>query len=155
LNRRAAIACLLLSLLAFPTGGTAHSEEQGTAGIRLNWTPKGLIAAHASASPARRRLIERALRAHGTAALPALRAALEGGVRQAPWRRLVSTITVDFHRAHVPDGMVYIPAGHLEIPRKKRPWGPSGKRQWVRAFYLDRHEVTVEAWRAPRRNWHP
>jgi formylglycine-generating enzyme required for sulfatase activity len=43
--------------------------------------------------------------------------------------------------------MVYVPAGPVEVPREHRPWGPSGVRRDVGAFYVDRTEVTVGAWR--------
>lgn len=55
--------------------------------------------------------------------------------------------------AQVPAGMVFIPAGELEVPRGEPPFGPSGTRKRVGAFYMDRHETTVgemAAWRAAR-----
>ncbi len=53
-----------------------------------------------------------------------------------------------WHRARTPEGMVFVPAGWVEVPRTSAPWGPSGARRYVPAFYMDTHEVTVRAWRA-------
>jgi len=80
----------------------------------------------------------------------ALRAASKKGPASLQVRltRLLGRIEVDWQRANVPSGMVYIPAGALEVPRTRPPWGPSGKRITVPAFYIDKTEVTVGAWTA-------
>ena len=62
--------------------------------------------------------------------------------------RLLRRITTDWQRARTPKGMVYVPAGALEVPRVKAPWGPSGTRVQVAAFYIDKTEVSVADWRA-------
>ena len=62
--------------------------------------------------------------------------------------RLALRLEQAFHRCHVPPGMVYVPAGSVEVPRTRGTPGPSGRRVQVRPFYMDRTEVTVGAWRA-------
>ena len=60
---------------------------------------------------------------------------------------LRQSIVNAWYRARTPKGMVFVPEGYVEVPRAKAPWGPSGERQHVHAFYMDIHEVTVEKWR--------
>ncbi len=62
--------------------------------------------------------------------------------------RLALRLEEAFHRSRIPYDMVYIPAGSLEVPRARGTPGPSGLRVRVRAFYMDRTEVTVGKWNA-------
>lgn len=113
-------------------------------------TPAELVAAFAEGPVERRTAVEAEIRQRGTACVAALRALQEkaAAALQVRLTRLLGRIEVDWQRAHVPRGMVYIPAGALEVPRVRRPWGPSGKRVRVPAFYMDKTEVTVGAWTA-------
>ena len=92
----------------------------------------------------------RAIEEQGVAAVPALRRAArscdEG--RRGRLIRLIDRMVATWQRAQTPKGMVFVPAGYVELPRVAAPWGPSGERKAVRAFYIDRTEVTVGAWRA-------
>jgi len=108
-----------------------------------------LLQAFLKAPPAAVAALERTLRARGPSIAPLLRAARKAASvgTQARIDRLYRRLELDFHRAHVPKGMVYVPAGVVELPRTREPWGPRGKRAHVHAFYLDRTEVTVAAWR--------
>lgn len=111
--------------------------------------PAKLVAAWLGAAPAARPALAAKLRAMGAKAVPALKAARAAADEACGGRidRLLARIRVDHHRAHVPAGMVYVPAGPLEVPRDEAPWGPSGARREVGAFYLGRTEVTIAAWR--------
>ena len=62
-------------------------------------------------------------------------------------RRALSLVTEDWQRARTPEGMVFVPAGSVEVPRDEAPHGPSGRRAHVAAFYIDRTETTIAAWR--------
>jgi len=113
-------------------------------------TAAALVKAWLAAGAAERPACTRRLRAAGAPAAPALRAARKDA-NAATQKRidvLLLRMRVDFERASTPSGMIYIPAGDLEVPRAKRPWGPSGARRAVPAFYIDRTEVTVARWRA-------
>ncbi len=141
----AAAALLLVILCALPTAG---SDEVPATEDKAR-SPEALILALLRAKPDDARPLERALRARGPKLAPLLRAARAkasaGG--RARIDRLYRRIELDHHRAHVPKGMVYIPAGLFERPLAKAPYGPSGERGQVKAFYIDRTEVTVGAWR--------
>lgn len=137
-----ATALLLAATFGLPL---AHPDEAGP-----KRTPADLVADFAHGPTVSRDAAATQIRRLGTACVAALRDAYEKG--EAPLRarikRLLGRIEVDWQRANVPRGMVYIPAGALEVPRAKRPWGPSGKRITVPAFYIDKTEVTVGAWSA-------
>jgi formylglycine-generating enzyme required for sulfatase activity len=63
---------------------------------------------------------------------------------------LRSEVAEDWWRARTPEGMVFVPAGPVRLPNDEpREPGPGGTA-WMPAFYLDRTEVTVGAWRAWR-----
>ncbi len=106
-----------------------------------------------SSGAARRAAIESELRRRGTKAVPAIRKAR----REAPahedriLERVLGGIREDWHRSRLPKGMVYVPAGYVEEPRTRSPWGPNRTRHWVDAFYIDKLEVSVAQWRAWRR----
>lgn len=110
-----------------------------------------LVAAWLTAEGKERSVLGARVRACGPKAARALRAAAAEATpettRHRRIERLLGRIREDHHRAHTPAGMIYIPAGLLEVPREGRPWGPSGERRKVPAFYIDRTEVTIEAWR--------
>ncbi len=81
-------------------------------------------------------------------AAPHVRAGLARAPDDPALQALWAHLSVSWHRQHLPAGMVYIPQGALELPRHQGPrWGPSGERVQVAAFYIDRTEVTVGAWR--------
>jgi formylglycine-generating enzyme required for sulfatase activity len=124
-------------------GVTARADESPK-------SAEGLVRALLDAPRPKLSPIETRLRKLGPAAAPAIRAAREGTSAEGRARlaRILARIIEDFHRAHTPPGMDYVPAGELEVPRARSPWGPSGARTEVGAFYLDRTEVTVGAWRA-------
>ena len=130
---------LLLALL--PAMRPASAEDV---------TPDALVASWLAADVKARGPLGSRVRKLGPKAAPALRAAARDAdaARRKRIEALLRRIQVDHHRAHTPTGMIYIPAGPLEVPRDGRPWGPSGTRRQVGAFYLDRTEVTVGAWRA-------
>ncbi len=111
--------------------------------------PAALVGAWLAAKPVARERLAARVRAAGAKAAPALRKAAVGAEpgRRRRIERLLGRIRADHHRAHTPRGMIYVPAGALEVPRAEAPWGPSGARRQVPAFYIDRTEVTVRAWR--------
>lgn len=133
-------ALLLPLLLLAPCTRPACAEET---------TPSALVEAWLAADVHARGPLAARVRKLGPRAVPALRAAARGSddSRGRRIEALLGRIRVDHHRAHTPAGMIYIPAGPLEVPRGSAPWGPSGTRRQVGAFYLDRTEVTVGAWR--------
>lgn len=137
---RLVAAVLALAALLALAPAPAPAAEDDAAALVAAW--------QAAEGRARYRLAGR-LRALGAKAAPALRAAAgsaEVGMRKR-LDALLARIRVDHHRAHTPAGMVYVPAGAVEVPRSKAPWGPSGTRRQVGAFYMQRTEVTVGAWR--------
>jgi formylglycine-generating enzyme required for sulfatase activity len=103
--------------------------------------------------PAERRRAHADLRRRGPEVLTTLPPT--GTARSAEQRRalsiLRSEVIEDWGRARTPEGMVYVPAGPVRLPHEdeSRDPGPGGTA-WVPAFYLDRTEVTVGAWRAWR-----
>jgi formylglycine-generating enzyme required for sulfatase activity len=109
-----------------------------------------LVRSFLSGSALESLLAEREIRTRGLACVAGLRAAEEGANegQRARIRKLLARLEVAWQREQTPEGMVYIPAGHLEVPRIKSPWGPSGKRVEVPAFYIDKTEVSVGAWRS-------
>ncbi len=111
--------------------------------------PERLLQALLEAPDAELKAHERALRRLGApvAALVRARLAAAEGRPRARLERLLRRLELDWHRAKCPAGMIYVPAGAVEVPRDKEPWGPSGRRETVPAFYIDRTEVTVAAWR--------
>jgi formylglycine-generating enzyme required for sulfatase activity len=92
----------------------------------------------------------RALRRRGSACAAALRVAGTAAdeAQRARIERLLGRLEGDWQRAQTPAGMAYVPAGAVEVPRAKAPWGPSGTRAQVSAFYIDIFEVSVADWRA-------
>ncbi len=142
MSRVVAIAALLLA-----AGGVHAGDDLATL------TPDALVARWRAAPREQRPALERAIRARGAPCLKALRAVGEDAslAQRAGAGRMMARIRNDWARKHVPKGMVYIPAGPLEVPRAKAPWGPSGTRRIVGAFYIDRTEVTVGAWRTWRK----
>ena len=138
---------LLLLLVCLPWVPTAAVADESKAPDAT-----ALVRAWLAAEPKARGALASKVRACGPRAAPALRKASEDALRDEATRRrverLLGRIREDHHRAHTPAGMIYIPAGLLEVPRERQPWGPSGERRKVPAFYIDRTEVTVGAWRA-------
>jgi formylglycine-generating enzyme required for sulfatase activity len=112
--------------------------------------PARLVARWLAASGEHRPLFDAELRRRGPAVVPALRGvgAEATPVQRARAGRLLAQIRDDWARRNTPEGMVYVPAGPVEVPRASAPWGPTGTRRVVAAFYVDRTEVTVAAWRA-------
>ena len=135
-------AGLLVVLLLLPWG-VARAEDDAAPDA------PALVRAWLAAEGAARDPLAARVRKLGAEAAPALRAAAEGAAPALRRRieRLLARIRDDHHRAHTPAGMVYVPAGSLEVPRAQAPWGPSGERRRVEAFYIGRTEVTVGAWR--------
>lgn len=82
----------------------------------------------------------------GTHALPALRETPAPGL-EVQVHAVRACILAAWQRAQTPEGMVFVPAGDIEVPRERPPFGPSGARELVPAFYLDRVEVSARAWR--------
>jgi formylglycine-generating enzyme required for sulfatase activity len=140
---------LLLAVAAVRGPGLLAEEPPGAPALRA-LDAAALVARWRAAPRGRRQAIEVEIRRRG----PACAAALRAIGADAPPRdragagRMLARLRVDWHRAHVPAGMAYVPEGPLEIPRAEKPWGPSGERRAVGAFYIDRTEVTVGAWRA-------
>ena len=93
-----------------------------------------------------------AVRAKGRAVVEDLRRVRgRNATAQERVDRALTLIAQDWHRTQVPEGMVYVPAGAVEVPRtpsRLGDHGPSGKRAAVAAFYIDRTEVSVQMWRA-------
>lgn len=145
---RALLVSAALVLLACLGPGWAHSEEPEEP--EQTSSPPELVAAFLGGPVGQQAEIAARIRRLGTVCVPALRAARKVAVAALEERltRLLGRIEVDWQRANVPRGMVYIPAGALELPRTRPPWGPSGKRVSVPAFYIDKTEVTVGAWTA-------
>ncbi|MEZ6027819.1 MAG: SUMF1/EgtB/PvdO family nonheme iron enzyme [Planctomycetota bacterium] len=120
-----------------PAGGVpAADHEQATDAVRA-WLAAG--------APVDGPLLE-ALRELGTHALPALRATPAPG-HEAQVRAVRASIVAAWQRAQTPEGMVFVPAGDIEVPSERPPFGPSGTRELVPAFYLDRLEVSAREWR--------
>lgn len=138
---------LLTCLAALLAGGAGARAEEPPSAEKV--TPEALVARWLAAGAAGRPALEAELRRRGPSALAALRAVGPSATRaqRAGVGRIIARIRADWARKHVPEGMVYIPAGPLEVPRASAPWGPSGTRRVVPAFYIDRTEVTVAAWR--------
>ena len=148
-------ACLLFGLVLALAGGASGEDDPtptpgegdpalaklGDEDLVERW-----FAADGKARVALRVEIER----RGAVLITALRArakrAPSATARAA--ERLALRVEQAFHKHHTPPGMVYIPAGSLEVPRMRGTPGPSGTRTQVGAFYIDRTEVTVGAWRA-------
>lgn len=133
---------LLAAILVL--GSPAVAEE------RAQVSTADLVRALLAAKPDGVKALERTLRARGPTVAAAVRGARAGadGGGKARLDRLLRRLELDWHRAQCPEGMLYVPAGALEKPRSTRPWGPSGEREHVPAFYIGRTEVTVAAWRA-------
>jgi formylglycine-generating enzyme required for sulfatase activity len=133
---------LLLALAvcwALPVPAAADDAQEAEACV-ARW-----LAAPWAGEASARRDVE----ALGVAALAALRAAAATHADAAPRiARLRAGIVERWQRAQVPPGMVFVPAGMVVLPRPAAPFGPSGERAYVPAFYIDRTEVTVAAWRA-------
>jgi formylglycine-generating enzyme required for sulfatase activity len=93
------------------------------------------------------------LRARGPAVLAELPA--PEAARSLEQRRALEdvrrAVREDWGRQRTPAGMVYVPAGRVRLPgRVGNEVGPGPDVTLVSAFYLDRTEVTVGAWRAWR-----
>ena len=136
---------LLLLLLGIPTGAVLGEDE----------APVALPVAFLRGTAAEQTRAAAEIRRRGRVYVGLLRTARKGAGAADPAlreriTRLLALIETDWQRAQTPEGMVYIPAGALEVPREKAPWGPSGARTQVAAFYIDKTEVTVAAWRAYR-----
>lgn len=137
------LACgLLVCALLGP--GRVHAEDSAPVDVGA------LVQTWLEASGSARGPLTSRLRALGAKAAPAVRAAEKGATAAQRKRlgRLLARLREDHQRAATPAGMIYIPAGLLEVPRGAAPWGPSGTRRHVDAFYLARTEVTVGQWRA-------
>ncbi|MDA1196280.1 MAG: SUMF1/EgtB/PvdO family nonheme iron enzyme [Planctomycetota bacterium] len=133
----------LVLLAALVVAPIARAEDPIPADVRA------LVRTWLEAAPDARAPLAERIRAAGVPAARALQAECAQGP-EAERRRveaLLERVREDFHRREMPAGMVYIPAGSLEVPRTAVPWGASGERTAVDAFYLDRTEVTVGAWR--------
>jgi formylglycine-generating enzyme required for sulfatase activity len=88
------------------------------------------------------------LRRRGPAAASALIATARGGtpaLRRSAGA-VLARVREDWHRSRVPEGMVYVPQGSIVRPSRIEPRGFRGRRL-VDAFYIDRVEVTVRAWK--------
>lgn len=136
-------ALLLASLLLVAAPRVVADDDTASEALVARW-----LRADADGRPA----LERTLRQRGVHAVRALEQGAAGDGIAACDRERLERIARDlreaWHRARCPDGMAYVPAGRIEVPRAKRPWGPSGETTAVEAFYVDRHEVSVGAWRA-------
>lgn len=151
----------LVAMLLIAGGGWAYADDEPAA---LAPCVQRLV--QADVRGAARALA--AVRQEGIAVAPDLRRAIkQNAANEKRWlrlRRALAWITEDWQRAQTPKGMVYVPAGPVEVPRDERPHGPAGKRVDVAAFYIDKTEATVGAWRAwcaaltareaPRTRWH-
>jgi formylglycine-generating enzyme required for sulfatase activity len=150
MTRLAPASLLVLLALALACAGRAGAGEAPggaqPAGVR---DAPALVRALLAADQAQVPDLEARLRALGPPAAPALRAARAAApeLRRTRLDRVLALLLDDYRRRQAPAGMVYVPAGALEVPRTRAPWGPSGTRTHVGAFYLDRTEVTVGAWR--------
>jgi len=151
IGRRAALQLAFCGLLLFG----AHVVRADDEATQLRECKVAVLLERLTANgAAQRAAIEAELRRRGPKAVPALRKAR----REAPahedriLERVLAAIREDWHRSRVPRSMVYVPAGYVEEPRARRPWGPSRTRRWVEAFYIDKLEVSVAQWRAWRRH---
>lgn len=142
--RRTLFALLLVAIPA----GVAFADERPLRGADESALVRQVIEGSAVA----RKRAETELRRRGVRMVHPVRRAM-GQARahaRAALKRLAEQLLQDYHRRHQPPGMVYVPAGSLVEPRAVHPWGPGATRTHVAAFYLDRTEVTVGAWRAWR-----
>jgi formylglycine-generating enzyme required for sulfatase activity len=136
-------------VLADDDAGGAPTEQESA---RRALEAKALVSRWLSSQGVERVSLRREIERRGAPLIHPLRAHARAhaadpvAVRAAT--RLALHLEQAFHRCHIPPGMVYIPAGSLEVPRTRGPPGPSGRRVQVRAFYMDHTEVTVGAWRA-------
>lgn len=134
-----------LVLLVMPAGVVVADERP----LRGADAPT-LVRQAVEGSAVERKRAETELRRRGVRMVHPVRHALTGarGHVRTALQRLAEQLIQDYHRRHQPPGMVYVPAGSLVEPRAVHPWGPGATRTHVAAFYLDRTEVTVGAWRA-------
>ncbi|MGE0190616.1 MAG: formylglycine-generating enzyme family protein [Planctomycetota bacterium] len=142
------IAVCVVALLPAVAGGRARADEApGDHAPAADGEPAAAAVAawlHAGAPP--EGPLVKAVRELGVRALPALRAAAAVG-HEARVDALRGEIVTAWQRAQTPAGMVFVPAGDIELPRARPPFGPSGVREHVPAFYLDRVELSAAAWR--------
>ncbi len=152
MSARRTLACVALAgVLAWAPPARADDEPQADL---TTCKVDELLRRLESAGAAQRASLEAELRRRGTHAVPAIRKARRDAAanHDRVLERILGAIREDWHKAHVPSGMLYIPAGYAEEPRTSRPWGPRRKRRWVDAFYIDKLEVSVAQWRAWRRH---
>ncbi|MDJ0974593.1 MAG: SUMF1/EgtB/PvdO family nonheme iron enzyme [Planctomycetota bacterium] len=136
------LVAVLLGALGMPAGADEPKDLS-------TLTPKALVEAWTAGGAVARARIETELRRRGARMAHVVRDAADAakGATQKGLSRLADLIVEDHHRRHQPAGMVYVPAGSLAVPRERHPYGPTAERVKVAAFYLDRTEVTVGAWR--------
>lgn len=139
---------VLLVLLLAPAPVVRAEDGDASDALRAA-TPGALVRRWVDGGAVRRTRVEAELRRRGVRMVHVVREALAAarGPTRRGLARLAEQLVQDHHRRHVPPGMIYVPAGPLEVPRERPPYGASGVRTHVAAFYLDRTEVTVEAWR--------
>ncbi len=145
----AAWLALLGLLLAAPLGAGARraAGEEGDGSRPAPAPAAALVDEWCAADPPSPRLLAR-LCAQVEAVAPEVHRRLAAAPADPALVRLRAQLERTWHLRHRPEGMVYVPAGELELPRPAPPpHGPGGGRARVAAFYLDRTEVTVAAWR--------
>lgn len=140
---------LLVALLLAAVGGGARADEPPSETALEALTPHALVRRYATAGAVAQARVEAELRRRGVRMVHVVRtgAARMTGTTRKGLLRVAELLVRDHHRRHQPPGMIYVPAGPLEVPRDATPYGASGTRVDVPAFYLDRTEVTVGAWR--------
>lgn len=140
---------LIASILLASLGGLAWADEPPTDRDLARWTTESLVRALSEADANERVALGQELRRRGPPAAWVL-AALAPKVpphARGVLARIRREIVVAFERSKTPEGMVYVPGGYAVSPRTSEPFGPSNERVYVPAFYMDRTEVTVGAWR--------
>ena len=151
LARLLAAAVPWMALALPPLGLSAVSADEDAAASFVREAPAAALVERLDAPEFEARFsAARELRRRG----PAVAAVLVAACREArPVVRrsaegLLVRIREDWHRSRTPEGMVYVPEGTVvRRPRGDAKAGLAG-RHGVHAYYLDRTEVTVGAWRA-------
>jgi formylglycine-generating enzyme required for sulfatase activity len=155
-SRRAArrpFAFALLAVLA-TSAGPVRGDDPLT-GTPARGTVADAIERLDDADPRERAAARARLRARGPAVLAELPAPDVARTLTLEQRRALEdvrrAVREDWGRQRTPPGMVYVPAGPVRLPARGRSGlGPGAEVADVPAFYLDRTEVTVGAWRAWR-----
>ena len=131
-----ALACVLLPA-SFADEPPASSDVEARDLAVRAWLASPLAGAGAH---------EKRLRAQGPPMIHALRRVAAGAPATSQRRalRLAQSMTQAWHKKQTPDGMVYVPAGSVEVVLSR---ASERERVQVQAFYIDRTEVTHRAFR--------